>query len=81
VQSVILGLLGCAISGVEDVSRSIAFYPERLGFKLDHIEEIAGEMRDREVRRMIIVDRKQKLAGVISVGDIAKVHGEEKSLA
>lgn len=35
-------------------------------------------MRDREVRRMIILDRKNKLAGVLSLGDISKVKGEEK---
>jgi hypothetical protein len=38
-------------------------------------------MRNREVHRMIILDRKQRLAGLISVGDIAKIHGEEKVVA
>lgn len=32
------------------------------------IDEAASEMASREVRRMIILDRKNKLAGIVSLG-------------
>jgi CBS domain-containing protein len=35
-------------------------------------EEIADYMADREVRRVVILDRSKRLAGVISIGDLAK---------
>ena len=35
-------------------------------------QEIADYMADREVRRVVILDRNKQLAGVISIGDLAK---------
>jgi CBS domain-containing protein len=34
-------------------------------------------MRDREVHRIVIVDRNQRVSGVVSLGDIAKARGEK----
>jgi CBS domain-containing protein len=39
-------------------------------------EEIADYMADHEVRRVVILDREKRLAGVISIGDLAK-RGEQ----
>jgi len=35
-------------------------------------EEIADYMASHEVRRVVILDRQKRLAGVISIGDLAK---------
>jgi CBS domain-containing protein len=35
-------------------------------------EEVADYMADHEVRRVVILDREKRLAGVISIGDLAK---------
>jgi CBS domain-containing protein len=39
-------------------------------------DEIAEYMSSHEVRRVVILDRKKRLAGVISIGDLAK-RGEQ----
>src|SRR6476660_5462559 len=44
----------------------------------DDVETIAAAMRDDEVRRMLIFDRDEQLAGVVSLGDIARAAGEEQ---
>lgn len=43
----------------------------------DDVEDIARRMREKEVRRMLILNREKRLTGVISIGDIAKSQGEE----
>jgi CBS domain-containing protein len=44
----------------------------------DDVETVAAKMREDEVRRMLIFDRDEHLAGVVSLGDIARVEGEEQ---
>ena len=41
------------------------------------VEEVAAEMRGREVHRMVIVDKNQRVCGVVSLGDIARAKGEQ----
>ena len=40
-------------------------------------DEVAEYMAEREIRRVLILDRKKRLAGVISIGDLAKAHGKK----
>ena len=40
------------------------------------VEAVAKAMQDDEVRRMLIFDRSDKLIGVVSLGDIARITGE-----
>jgi CBS domain-containing protein len=41
------------------------------------IEEVAERMRDKDVRRMIILNKSKRLVGVASIGDISKVEEKE----
>jgi CBS domain-containing protein len=43
----------------------------------EDVEEVARYMQEHEVRRVLIFDHAQQLVGVVSVGDISKVAGEE----
>src|SRR5262249_6984769 len=42
----------------------------------ENVEDVAGYMQEKEVRRMVILNRQKKLVGVVSLGDIAKTSGE-----
>ena len=44
----------------------------------DDVEEVARYMKEHEVRRVLIYDRNHHLAGVVSLGDLSKVAGEER---
>src|SRR5262245_4465928 len=39
----------------------------------DDVEHVVNAMREKRVRRMLILDRNGKLVGVVSIGDIAKI--------
>jgi CBS domain-containing protein len=41
------------------------------------VEEVADYMAEKEIRRVLILDRNKRLVGVVSIGDVAK--GEEKT--
>jgi CBS domain-containing protein len=41
------------------------------------IDEVADYMAEKEIRRVLILNRKKKLVGVISIGDIAKARGAQ----
>jgi CBS domain-containing protein len=43
----------------------------------DAVKDVAGKMREKNVRRMIILTRDKRLAGVVSIGDISKVEEKE----
>jgi CBS domain-containing protein len=43
----------------------------------DDIEQVGREMREKEVRRMVILNRQEELVGVVSLGDIAKTLSEQ----
>jgi CBS domain-containing protein len=42
------------------------------------VEEVAGRMQDKEVRRVLILNRDKRLVGVVSIGDLAKAQGAER---
>jgi CBS domain-containing protein len=46
-------------------------------FENDDIKDVAGKMRDKEVRRMLLLDQNKRLVGVVSIGDLAKVEEQE----
>jgi CBS domain-containing protein len=43
----------------------------------DDIKDVAKKMREKEVRRMLILNEGKRLVGVVSIGDIAKVEEKE----
>ena len=43
----------------------------------DDTKDVAKKMRDKEVRRMLILDEHKHLVGVVSIGDISKVEESE----
>ena len=45
----------------------------------DAVEQVAQYMQEKEVRRMVILNRQKRLVGVVSLGDIAR--SLEKRLA
>jgi CBS domain-containing protein len=45
-------------------------------FEDDNVKDVAEQMREKEVRRMLILNQDKRLVGVVSIGDISKV--EEK---
>ena len=55
----------------EIMSREIIY-----AFEDDDVKIVAEKMREKDVRRILILDKNKRLAGVVSIGDISKV--EEK---
>jgi len=53
------------------MSREIVY-----AFDEDDLKTVAEKMREKEVRRILILDNAKRLVGVVSIGDISKV--EEK---
>jgi CBS domain-containing protein len=47
-------------------------------FEDQDVEEVARYMQEHEVRRVLIFDRGERLVGVVSLGDLSKVAGEER---
>jgi CBS domain-containing protein len=45
-------------------------------FEDEDVKDVAEKMRDKDVRRILILDKSKRLVGVVSIGDISKV--EEK---
>ena len=43
----------------------------------DSVKDVAQKMRDKEVRRMLILSQEKRLVGVVSIGDISKVEEKE----
>jgi len=43
----------------------------------DDLEQVGKAMQQKQVRRMLILNRDKRLVGVVSLGDIAKASGEE----
>jgi len=43
----------------------------------DDVKDVARKMRDKEVRRMLILNQRKRLVGVVSIGDISKVEEKE----
>jgi CBS domain-containing protein len=43
----------------------------------DDVKDVAEKMREKEVRRMLILNKEKRLVGVVSLGDISKVEEKE----
>jgi len=59
---------------VKDIMTKEVFYC----FDDQDVKEVAQNMSQQQVRRMIILNRDKKLVGVVSIGDVAKTDGEQK---
>ena len=46
-------------------------------FEKDDVKDVASKMREKGVRRMLLLDQNKRLVGVVSIGDIAKVEEKE----
>ncbi len=46
-------------------------------FEDDNIKNVAQKMRDKEVRRILILNSEKRLTGVVSLGDLSKVEEKE----
>jgi CBS domain-containing protein len=44
------------------------------------VDEVARFMADKEIRRVLLLNRDKRLVGVLSLGDLAKARGEEKTV-
>jgi len=44
----------------------------------DDVEDAATKMKDRQIRRIVVVDAQQRLAGIVSLADIAVNTSDEK---
>jgi len=55
---------------VESIMTSGIFYC----FDDDDVEACAETMKNKEVKRMLVLNRDKKLIGIVSIGDLAKAH-------
>ena len=46
-------------------------------FEDQDVKDVAKQMRDKDVRRMLILTQGKRLVGVVSIGDISKVEEKE----
>ena len=46
-------------------------------FEEQDVKEVATKMREKEVRRMLILNSEKRLVGVVSIGDVSKVEEKE----
>jgi CBS domain-containing protein len=44
-------------------------------FEDDEVDEVAQNMADNKVRRLLVLDRGKRLVGIVSLGDIALIDG------
>ena len=44
----------------------------------DDVKDAARQMKDRQIRRLVVVDAQQRVAGIVSLGDIAVDTSDEK---
>jgi len=47
-------------------------------FEDDNVEDVAHRMQEKEVRRMLILNRSKRLVGVVSIGDLSQARGQEQ---
>jgi CBS domain-containing protein len=62
------------LAPVEEIMTPAVFY----SYEEDDLEHVAKYMQEKEVRRMLILDRQKRLVGVVSLGDIARASGEKQ---
>lgn len=47
-------------------------------FEDQDVEEAAQQMRDRQIRRLVVLDRDKRLVGIVSLGDLAIETGDDQ---
>ena len=57
-------------TSVKDAMTSEVFYC----FDDEDVETCAQYMKDKEVRRILVLNRNKRLVGVVSIGDVSKAH-------
>jgi len=62
------------LTPVRDIMTQSVFFC----YEDDDVDYVGRYMQEKEVRRMLILNRRKKLVGVVSLGDIAKTSGEEE---
>ena len=62
------------LAPVEEIMTPTAFHC----YEDEDVEQVGKYMKEKEVRRMLIMNREEKLVGVVSIGDIAKTSGEQQ---
>lgn len=68
----------CDRHGVKDLTVSDVMSPDPVSCRADQsVAEAAAIMGDRQVRRLLVLDDAGQLAGVLTVGDIARDVSEE----
>jgi CBS domain-containing protein len=60
------------LAPVSEIMTQSVFYC----FEDEDVNHVARQMQEREVRRMLILNREKNLVGVVSIGDIAKASGD-----
>ncbi|HYR41778.1 MAG TPA: CBS domain-containing protein [Terriglobia bacterium] len=50
-------------------------------FDDEDVKDVARRMSEKEVRRMLILNREKRLVGVVSIGDISRVEEKESGKA
>jgi CBS domain-containing protein len=46
-------------------------------YENEDVKDVTEKMRDKDVRRMLILNKERRLVGVVSLGDISKVEEDE----
>jgi len=62
------------LAPVQEIMTPQVFYC----FEDDDVERVAEYMQEKEVRRLLILNRQKRLVGVVSIGDLAKASGEKQ---
>jgi len=47
----------------------------------DNLEDVGRRMSEGQIRRMLVLDRRKKLVGIVSLGDLARVRGNAPVVA
>ena len=62
------------LAPVREIMTAQVFY----SYEDEDIEKVAQYMEEKEVRRMLILNRQKRLVGVLSIGDLARTSGERE---
>ena len=62
------------LAPVSEIMRQEVFYC----YEDDDVHDVARQMQEKEVRRMVILSRDKKMVGVVSLGDIATMPMEKE---
>ena len=59
--------LGCDVGVTQVMTPDIEY-----AFEDDDLQEVAGKMASKQIRRLPVVDRDKKLVGILAIADIAR---------